>query len=291
MSEHQQFFPRLILSRGISPNFISALSLHPPPVPVHLPTAEDQHARYLDTLLACSSDAQHIELPGDARYPDCVFIEDTCFAVRTADSAAVVVVARPGAVERRGETEAVAEALSALAHDAGSPSLTVMRVTEPATLDGGDVMLVGRQLFIGVGARTNAAAVAQAHALLAPRGIHVHGVHVPSTGDCLHLKSLCSPLDERTVVAVAGAAGDQIVREIQQASKKKKASLEFVRVPDAICANVLRIGRTVLFQEGSAESKAALEAAARARGLELQAVSMSENAKVDGALTCCSVLI
>ncbi|KAF5837818.1 hypothetical protein DUNSADRAFT_3834 [Dunaliella salina] len=97
-------------------------------------------------------------------------------------------------------------------------------------------------------------------------------------------------LDETTLLCADNAAGRSI-----QAQAETKPGLAgrftFVGVPDPICCNVLRIGRTVVMQKGYPKSEEVIGPLCKSKGLSLNAVRMGECAKADGALTCCSVLL
>ena len=71
----------------------------------------------------------------------------------------LAVLTRPGAAERRAELEGTEEAVRSL-------GLDVVRIEEPGTLDGGDVLQVGTTLYVGRGGRTNA----RGHPSAAPAG-------------------------------------------------------------------------------------------------------------------------
>jgi len=142
--------------------------------PIDVPQAQRQHAQYVAELseLGC-----RIEwLPPLAEHPDGVFVEDTAVLVPE-----VAVITRPGAASRRAEVESVAAALAR--------HVPVRRVTDPACLEGGDVLRIGRTLYVGASGRTNPAGVAQLAEGLAPFGYAVREV---ALHHCLHLKSACT---------------------------------------------------------------------------------------------------
>src|SRR5262249_8595973 len=118
-------------------------------------------------------------VPADDDMPDSVFIEDT--AVVFDDLA---IVTRPGAASRRAETAAVAEAVSRFR--------TLRWIEAPATVDGGDVLVAGRRVFVGRSSRTNDAGIDAMRAILGPRQFDVRGVDVRR---CLHLKSAVTAID------------------------------------------------------------------------------------------------
>ena len=119
------------------------------------------------------ADARLIELPAEADLPDLVFVEDAAFILPE-----VAVITRPGADLRKPETESIIQALS--------PYRALVHVTEPATVDGGDVLVLGKNIYVGKSTRSNEAAVRQMQELLNRHGYKVVGVEMH---DCLHLKT------------------------------------------------------------------------------------------------------
>src|SRR5205823_10759620 len=117
--------------------------------------------------------------------PASVFVEDIAIVFDE-----VAVVTRPGAESRRAEVPAVAEALTRYR--------PVRVIQAPGTIDGGDVLVAGRRVFVGVSTRTNADAVRQMRAALAPLGYAV--CEAPVRG-CLHLKSAVTQVGAETVLA------------------------------------------------------------------------------------------
>jgi dimethylargininase len=187
---------------------------------------------------------------------------------------------------------AVAAALQQLGYQ-------LRQLQPPATLDGGDVLqLPGcSTILVGLSARTNAAAVQQLQGHL-PH----HTVHGVPVGIGLHLKSAVTALDSSTLLVSDDAAGRAISKAIQQLPGLGSGSVwQHIMVPDAAAANVLllegqqqqqRRQRHVVMQEGCSRSEALLEKLCDERGLQLHKLPrMTEIAKADGALTCCSILL
>ena len=136
--------------------------------------------------------------------PDAVFIEDAAVVFDE-----VAIVTRPGAVSRRAETAAVAGVLGRYR--------PLRFIAPPATMDGGDVLTVARDVFVGVSSRTNAAAVGQMRALLEPFGYRVHAVSV--TG-CLHLKSAVTALCRRSAAAERRVGRAPSVRAVRTGRRR-----------------------------------------------------------------------
>jgi dimethylargininase len=183
----------MTLSRAIvrSPgdSFARALSGQVPRPAIDVALARRQHAEYCAALRAAGLDL--IELPPDERHPDACFVQDT--AVIYGDLA---VIARLGAESRQGEQLAVRRALG------GHKRLVDIRF--PATLEGGDVLVVGSRVFVGLSARTNRAGFAQLRDLLELEGASVEALPVP---DGLHLLSGCTYLGQGVLLATDAYAG------------------------------------------------------------------------------------
>jgi dimethylargininase len=181
-------------------------------------------------------------------------------------AAGVALITRPGAPSRQAEPSAAAAALAA--------RYELEYMAAPATLDGGDCMQVGRTIYIGRSARTNAAGVARLAEVFEPRGMRVIPIDLPP--GLLHLKCVCAPLaDDRITLADGSISRDAF-------------DIDVVRVPTAetYAANVLAIGDRVLVAEGYPRTHEALTRA----GYRVQTLATSEFHKADGALTCLSIL-
>ena len=146
--------------------------------------AARQHRDYSQALQALGCTLEW--LPPLPEYPDSVFVEDTAVVLDQ-----IAVVTRPGASSRRGETPSVTAALER--------HREVAHIIDPGSLDGGDVLHVGRTLYVGTSARSNAQGIAQLERLLQPHGYRVQAT--PLQG-CLHLKSAVTFIP-RTTPSVA----------------------------------------------------------------------------------------
>lgn len=237
--------------------------------PIAIDRAEQQHAAYRAALAAAGLEV--VTLPAVAEYPDSVFVEDVAVVL---DEAAVLT--RPGAASRQGEVDLIAPALSRFRPVVPlAPSPGVPTPTTPITLEGGDVLRLGRRLFVGLSSRTNAAGVEALERIVAPLGYAV--VPVPVTG-CLHLKTGVTALDDATLLANPAWV-----------DLTPFADLEILPVPaeEPWAANTLRHGRTLLV---SAAFPRTADLLAR-RGLSPLPLDISELAKAEAGLTCLSLLI
>ena len=169
--------------RDVSPGIARCELTYLERQPIDYERAVKEHERYRDVLRDLGLEV--VSLPGDAGYPDCCFVEDTAVVLDE-----IAVITRPGAESRRGETAVVAEALAAWRH--------VVAVEPPGTLDGGDVLVTARKIFVGRSRRTNGAGIEALRAIVSPHGYEV--VPVAVTG-CLHLKSAVTAIDEGSVIA------------------------------------------------------------------------------------------
>jgi dimethylargininase len=228
--------------------------------PIDYVRAVAQHAAY--AALVGDLGVEVVELPADPALPDCCFVEDLAVVLDE-----IAILTMPGAASRRGERAAVEHELLRWR--------PVARVELPATLEGGDVLRLGRTLFVGLSRRTNAAGVARLRELAAPAGYRV--VPVPVTG-CLHLKSAVTALDEDRLLmnpAWLDVAPFDGIERIQVAPEEPGS------------ANVLRVGGTVVAYPGFPRT---LERIA-STGVPLRTLDISEFLKAEAALTCKSLLL
>lgn len=203
-------------------------------------------------------------LPADPRHPDGCFVEDT--ALLTARGG---ILTRPGAPSRRGETDAIADAL----HDA-FPDLA--RIQAPGAVDAGDVCEADGHFLIGLSARTNEAGAAQLAGLLDDLGYRSDILDIRAVKSLLHLKSGIAYLGEGRLLATADLPRHPAL-----------AAYERIDVPHAelYAANALRVNDRVLVAAGYPRARAAIESL----GFETIALEMSEFRKLDGGLSCLSL--
>ena len=233
---------------------------HLPRVAIDVARATAQHEQYEEALRALG--VRVVRLPETADLPDSVFVEDAAVVVDE-----VAVLTRPGARSRRAEIPSVAQALA--------PYRALRFIVAPGTLDGGDVLRLGKRIYVGLSGRTNAEGVAQLAALLSPFGYGVEGLAV--TG-CLHLKSAVTAIDDETIVLQAGWVDGARI-----AARRRIA----VDAAEPSAANVLAIGKTVLVNASAPRTAERIAVA----GFRVVPVDQSELAKAESGLTCCSLLI
>jgi dimethylargininase len=231
---------------------------------VDVELARKQHSGYVAAVAGCGWRTVEVAPADDC--PDSVFIEDT--VVICGDLA---VVTRPGAPARRPETAAVPAVVSEL-------GLTVIRIEEPGTLDGGDVLQIGPTVYVGRGGRTNAEGIRQLRRALAGTGRTVVAVplgRAPHQDSVLHLKSAVTALPDGTVLAW----GDQIDTGVFPAVRQ---------VPEESGAHVVLLGSDQVLIAASAPRTAELIADL---GFSPITVDISEFERLEGCVTCLSVLV
>ncbi|OYU14481.1 MAG: dimethylargininase [Alphaproteobacteria bacterium PA4] len=226
-------------------------------VPVDMARALAQHAAYRAALTRAG--ASVTVLPALPDHPDCCFVEDTAVMLPE-----LTIVTRPGAASRRGEIAAIVPHLPG-----DRPQLVI---TAPGTIDGGDVMVVGRDIFIGLTRRTNAEAVAQVAAGVAAHGYRVTAVPLAKA---LHLKTAVSALADDLVLVNTDWLDPAIFGRRHIASAPG----------EPFAGNSLTVGNTVFHATG--EQTLARIAAA---GFAVEFLDISEFAKAEAGLTCLSLI-
>jgi dimethylargininase len=249
----------IAVTRAVSPALAECELTHLPRDPINVAEAMAQHAGYEAALRSLG--ATVVRAPDEPKLPDAVFVEDTALVLDE-----VAVITRPGAPSRRPEIESMAQILSAYR--------PLRRIQAPGTLDGGDVLVVGRTIYVGRSSRSNADGIAQLETLLAEWGYEVIPVQV--TG-CLHLKSAVTQV------------GDELLL-INPAWVRPECfpSLEVVTVApsEPTGANALRIGSTIIYPTHHPQTADRLDRA----GVRVVPVPCTELAKAEGGVTCCSVV-
>ena len=250
----------IAITREVSSRFNECEITHINRAPIDLNIARAQHHEYVQTLekIGC----QVIELPEERDLPDSVFVEDAAFILDE-----VAVITRPGADSRKPETESIIRALS--------PHLPLVHITAPATVDGGDVLVLGKNIYVGLSTRSNSAAIEQLQNLLGKFGYKVIGAEMT---DCLHLKTAVTRVDDKTLL---------INKNWVSANYFAGYYLIEVDPSEPFAANCLPVNGQIIFPTAFPKTLAKLEA----RGYKICAVNVDELAKAEGAVTCCSLII
>lgn len=252
--------PALAITRDIPSSFARAVVQHPTTEPIDVDAARAEHVAYRAALQELGF--RLLDVAADDRFPDCCFVEDAALVHEGR-----ALLTRSGAPSRRGEGEGIRDVLAGLAQ--------VETMEAPATLDGGDCLRVGPRLYVGQGARTNAAGLARAREVFGPVGLEVIGVPV---GELLHLKCVCSsPRPDLVLLAAGTIAPDTF------------AGVERIVVPAAEthAANCVALGGAVLIPADCPVTARALQAA----GFRVLTIDNTQIRRADGALTCLSIRI
>jgi dimethylargininase len=249
---------RTALVRRPSPGLGDGIVTYIDRRPVDAALAARQHDAYVEALEAAGWDVRW--LPPADDLPDAVFVEDT---VVICDDLAVL--ARPGRPERVPEVASMEEMIAEL-------RLEMVRIEGKGTLDGGDVLQVGNTVYAGRSARTNEDALCQLARLLATRGRRV----VPVTlNDCLHLKTAMTALPDGSLIGVP---------ELLDTS-----ALPYLGVAqEPAGGHVAVLGEKQVLLAASAPRTADQLASS---GYDVTVVDISEFEKLEGCVTCLSVLI
>jgi len=247
------------VTRAVPPSIVDCELTHLARAPIDVRLARMQHDQYEQTLRALGCRIEPVAPAPEM--PDSVFIEDTAVVFDE-----VAVIARPGAVSRRPEPQAVAEVLSRYR--------PLRPIEPPGTIDGGDVLVVGRRVFVGLSTRTNHEGLRQFTDAIARFGYDVTGLPVDG---CLHLKS-----------AVTTVADDLLILDPASIDPRSFGGFRWIETaPDERhAANVLRIGATVICPEDAPATRRRLEDA----GVTVRTVAATELGKAEGGLTCCSLI-
>ncbi len=247
------------ITRAVSPAIVHCELSFIDRKPIDLAVAQEQHHAY-ETLLQ-KLGARLISLPAEPELPDSMFVEDPAIVL---DELAVILPL--GTETRRREAASLAQALAKFRK--------LEYVSLPGTLEGGDVLRIGRKIFVGLTQRSNAEGIRQLAAILAPHNYEV--IVVPVTG-CLHLKSAVTLLGRNTLLAnrawfdAAPLAGHEWID---------------VDPAELHAANALAFGGTIIFPASFPRTRARIEA----RGFHVTSLDISELQKAESGLTCSSLL-
>jgi dimethylargininase len=225
---------------------------------IDLLKARAQHSAYIARLPAR---ALVISLPASAEFPDSAFVEDTAVVLDE-----VAILTRLGTPARQGEEARVADVLAEFRE--------LRRVGAPATIEGGDVLRIGRTLYVGQSRRTNAEGFRQLRGIAEEFGYRA--VPVPVDG-CLHLKTACSYIGEERVL---------VNRAWIDAAPLSGLRLVDVPVAEPWGANVLLAGEEILTPASAPKTHELL----LGLGCLVESIDISELQKAEAGLTCLSLL-
>jgi dimethylargininase len=247
------------ITRQVSPSIVDCELTHLPRVRIDYDLAAQQHRQYenLLTQLGC----QLISLGPEPEFPDSVFVEDVAVVLDE-----IGILTRPGPDSRRGEVGSVAPVIAEYRE--------LRAIESPGTLEGGDVLAIGRSIFVGLSSRTNTRGVEQLRLFTEALGYSL--LPVPVT-ECLHLKSAVSQVGPETVLLNpqwADASVFEGLRVLEVAPTERYA------------ANGLLVGGSLIYPRSFPRTA---EVLAR-QGVKLETLDLSELQKAEGAVTCCSLV-
>lgn len=250
---------QVALVRAPAANLAEGLVTHVRRKKVDVELANTQWDAYVETLNSCGWNT--VEVEPSENLADSVFVEDT--VVMLGDTA---VITSPGATEREAEIIATETAVRAL-------GVKVARIEKPGTLDGGDVLKIGKTVYIGSGGRTNGEGIRQFRAIAAKLGYTV--VAVPVT-KALHLKSAVTALPDGTVIGYPPLVDNTALFP------------RFQPVPEAHGTAVVVLASDLLLMSAAAPKTAKL---LESLGYNIVTVDISEFEKLEGCVTCLSVRV
>jgi dimethylargininase len=250
----------IAITREVSRSIVNCELTHLERTPIDVQRACAQHAEYEVVLKHLGLAV--LSLPEEPTFADSVFVEDTALVL---DECAIIL--RPGADSRKPETESIAKVLA--------PYRKLFHIEAPARVDGGDILRVGKKIYIGLSSRSDTNAIEQIQDFLQP---YSYEVHAAIANGCLHLKS-----------AVTQVAEDTLLINPAWTDKKNFAGMKFIEIDpsEAYAANALLIGDTILYAKSFPKTRKKLEDA----GIKIVDVDADELAKAEGALTCCSLIV
>jgi dimethylargininase len=249
----------LAITRAVSRSIVNCELTHLARTPIDVERARSQHAQYEAALRSLG--VAVLSLPEEPALADSGFVEDTALVLGEC-----AILLRPGAQSRQPETESIAQVLGHYRR--------LFHIEAPARVDGGDILRVGRHIYMGLSTRSDTNAAEQLQALLAPFGYELHLVRV--TG-CLHLKS-----------AVTQVREDTLLINPSWVDKGDFLGVEFIGIDasEPYAANAVLIGGSLVYPSSFPKTQLRLEAS----GINLLKVDADELAKAEGAVTCCSLI-
>lgn len=251
---------KIAITRAVSPAIEYCELTYLERQPINLDLAQQQHRQYEAALAALG--CQVISLPVLADQPDSVFVEDTAIVLDE-----LAIITRPGAQSRRPEIESMAATLA--------DHRTLHHINGGGTIEGGDVLRIGKTIYVGISSRTNLAGIEQLRAIAEAAGYTVRPVTVSG---CLHLKTAVTQVGTDTLL------GNRAWVDMDAL----KNGFDFIDVDPAepMAGNAVLIGSTIIYPTDFPRTRERLEE----RGIPVSAVDASEIGKAEGGVTCCSLI-
>lgn len=249
----------IAITREVSSSIGQCEITHIPRQDIDINLARSQHLNYESALMELGCQVR--KLSAEPRFPDSVFVEDTAIVLDE-----LAIITRPGAESRRDETRRVSEVLKEYR--------TIFKIVSPGTLDGGDILQIGRALYVGVTNRSNESGVKQLTNLVSAYDYEVVKVHVDG---CLHLKSAVTLVGEETLL---------INKSWVDANVFTAKVFIDVDPGEPYAANALLVGNELVYPATFPKTRRRLED----EGCSVMVVDVSELQKAEGGVTCCSLI-
>lgn len=227
--------------------------------PIDMEKARAQHRAYEELLAKLG--ARVISLAEEPELADSMFVEDPAMVLDE-----VAVICSLGTESRRKEAATMAAALEKFR------KLAYIKL--PGTLEGGDVLQVGKKIFVGITARSNPEGIRQLAVIVGHFGYEVKAV--PVSG-CLHLKSAVTSVGRNTLLAN---------RAWFDAKRLEGFEWVDVHAGEPHAGNALVILDSVVFPTSFPKTRTLLEE----RGFQVLPLDISELQKAESGLTCSSLL-
>ena len=250
----------IAIMREVSANISDCEITNITRIPIDPYEAKEQHNHYADTLRDLGYKIHMIE--ADDNLPDSVFIEDTAVVLDE-----LAVITRPGAASRRAETDAVVKALITYKG--------LEYINSTGTLDGGDVLRVGRTLYVGKSCRSSAVGISLLREIVEPYGYEV--ISVPVNG-CIHLKSAVTQVAENKLLINPSWVNPSYFKDIEYLT---------VDTSESYGANALFLENAIIYPTAFPRTREMLIN----EDINVISIDISELAKAEGGVTCCSLIL
>ena len=218
------------------------------------------HDDYVEALM--SAGVEVINLTALNEFPDGQFVEDTALCLPKA-----AILMRPGAPSRLGEVNEIAPKLHELFED-------VYEIDDHGSIEGGDILVTGKEILVGRSARTDEKGVRQLSEIVTPLGYVIREVFTPP--EILHFKTDCSLLGPYEILST---------KRLQSSGCFDGYSVINVADGEEAAANAIRVNDYVIMPAGFPRTRAILEE----HGYKVKVINNTECAKLDGGMSCLSL--
>jgi len=250
----------IALTHVPSPNLQACERTYVPHTAINHARAIEQHAAYCAALRECGASVRTLDVSSELA--DSVFIEDTAIVLDE-----IAVLCSMGAASRSGEPQRIEPILREYRE--------IVRIEQPATIEGGDVLRIGRTLLVGRSCRTNAAGISVLTEFVRPYGYKVQAVPVRG---CLHLKTACTALHDGRLLMNSAWLNESALEGYERLNVSKD---------EPWGANVALVGSNVLMAAEHVRTAELINGL----GFTVRQIDLSEFAKAEGGVTCLSLLI